>query len=183
MTRKTDSTLYFVYGWQLDARLLDRYCPGARVLTPARLPGYELGFFGYSQKWDGAEEAIFERKDSSVWGLVLALHRADAQRLDDAQGVQGDGSGAYFHYPAEVEGSDGQRHEVLFYMKSSRGEPRPPSAEYRDRIAAGALAHGLPADYVERLRAIAAPPASYPVPHGLKEVPMATPDLNSPCHF
>lgn len=183
MSRNTENTLYFVYGWQLDARLLERYCPSARIVASARLPGYELGFFGYSQKWDGAEEAIFDSRDGAVWGLVLDLNRADAQRLDDAQSVHGDGSGAYFHYPAEVEGSDGQRHEVLFYMKSSRGEPRPPSAEYRDRIADGALAHGLPADYIERLRGIAAPPAGYPVPHGLKELPMVAVDLNSPCHF
>ena len=183
MSPQPDSILYFVYGWQLDARLLDRYCPGACVVSSARLPGYALDFFGYSQKWDGAEEAIFPKPESTVWGLVIALSRADAQRLDDAQNVHGDGSGSYFHYPADVEGSDGQTYDVLFYMKASRGEPRPPSAEYRDRIAAGALAHGLPADYVGHLQAIAAPPASYPVPHGLKELPMIAIDVNSPCQF
>jgi gamma-glutamylcyclotransferase len=183
MTPSPESTLYFLYGWQLDARLLARYCPNARIVSAARLPGYALGFFGYTQKWDGAEEAVVASKDGAAWGLVVALNRADTQRLDDAQNVHGDGSGSYFHYPADVVGADGQPYEVLLYMKSSRGEPRPPSAEYRDLLAAGAEAHGLPADYVAQLRHIAAPPAGYPVPHGLKDLPMVAVDLDSPCHF
>lgn len=183
MTTSPAATLFFVYGWPLDARLLAQYCPNARIVAAARLPGYELGFFGYSQKWDGAEEALVARQDGEVWGLVVALNRADAQRMDGMQNVHGDGSGSYFHYPAEVEAPDGSRHEVLFYMKSTLGEPRPPSAEYRDLIVAGALAHGLPASHVARLRAIVAPPAGYPVPHGLNPLPMFEADPNSPCHF
>lgn len=183
MTQKPETTLFFVYGWQLDARLLAQYCPNARIVATARLPGYDIGFFGYSQKWDGAEEALVARQDSEVCGLVVALNRADAQRMDGMQNVHGDGSGSYFHYPADVESADGSRHEVLFYMKTTLGEPRPPSAEYRDLIVAGALAHGLPPRHIDRLRALVAPPASYPIPHGLNPLPIAAADLNSPCHF
>jgi gamma-glutamylcyclotransferase len=183
MTKAAEATLYFVYGWQLDARLLAQYCPNARIVTSARLPGHELGFFGYSQKWDGAEEALVGCKDSEVWGLVLALNKADAQRMDGMQNVHGDGSGSYFHFPADVESADGRRHEVLFYMKTTLGEPRPPSSEYRDLLVAGALAHGLPTSHIDRLRGIEAPPASYPIPHGLNPLPMFSADLDSPCHF
>jgi hypothetical protein len=179
----TKESLFFVYGWQLDARLLAKCCPNARLLTVARLADYDLGFFGYSPKWDGAEEALIEQKGATVWGLVLALTKSNADRMDSMQNVHGDGSGAYFHYPADVQGLDGQTHATLLYMKTALGAPRPPSAEYRDRIAAGARAHGFPVEYVARLNALEAPPASYAVPYGQRvELPIVTAE-NRHCAF
>jgi hypothetical protein len=183
MTQDTDSTLVFVYGWQLDAALLAQYCPGARVLTTARLVDYDLGFYGHTPKWDGAEEAVVAHPGSEVWGLVLALTPADAERLDGMHNVHGDGSGSYFHYPADVEGADGQRHAVLLYMKTALGASRTPSVEYRNRIVAGALAHGLPVSYVARLRGIAAHVAGYPVPRGLRVIQVVAAGGDCHCSF
>ena len=70
----------------------------------------------------------------------------------------------------DVEGSDGQRHEALTYMKTALREPRTPSEEYKQRLIMGALAHGLPLAYVARLRAFDAHPAAYPVPRGLRTI-------------
>jgi gamma-glutamylcyclotransferase len=181
ITQHTESVLYFVYGWQLDAELLARYCPSARFVATARLPDYDIGFFGHTPKWDGAEEALAERKDGEVWGLVLELSWSNAERMDGMQNVHDDGSGIYFHYPADVEGTDGSSHEVLLYKRNMLGEPRAPSAEYRDRIVAGALAHGLPAAYVDRLRGIAAHPAGYPVPHNLRPIRIVLSSANCNC--
>ncbi|MDR2031953.1 MAG: gamma-glutamylcyclotransferase [Azoarcus sp.] len=182
-TQTARESLFFVYGWQLDARLLDGCCPGARILAVAQLPGFDIGFFGYTPKWDGAEEAIIAREDCTVWGLVLALKKFDADRMDSMQNVHGDGSGTYFHYPMDVQGIDGQTYPVLLYMKTALGTPRMPSAEYRDRIADGAQAHSLPEYYVARLRAFEAPPASYPVPYGMRvELPIVTAE-NRHCAF
>lgn len=181
MTQHTESVLYFVYGWQLDAELLARYCPSARFVATARLPGYELGFYGYTPKWDGAEEALAERENGEVWGLVLELNWTNAERMDSMQNVQADGSGIYFHYPIDVEGSDGKRHAVLLYKRNIMGEPRLPSVEYRDRIVAGALAHSLPPAYVERLRGVAAHPAGYPVPYNLRPIRIILSSANCNC--
>lgn len=183
MTHDANTTLYFVYGWQLDAGLLARCCPGARVVTTARLPGHALGFYGHNPKWAGAEEGLVACPDGAAWGLVLALDRMDAQRMDLMQNVHGDGSGSYFHFPAGVEGADGKHHEVLLYMKASLGVARPPSLEYRDLLVAGAEAHGLPAGHVEGLRSVTAYPAGHPIPHGTSPLPVVAPDLDSPCHF
>ena len=170
MTQTTNEQLVFVYGWQLDAALLAQYCPGARVVTTARLADYDLGFYGHTPKWEGAEEALVAKSGSEVWGRVLALSAAGAERMDGMLNVHGDGSGSYFHYPADVEGSDGQRYETLTYMKTALREPRTPSDEYKQRLIAGALAHGLPLAYIARLRAVAAHPAAYPVPRGLRTI-------------
>jgi hypothetical protein len=151
------------------------------VVTTARLPAFDFGFFGHTPTWDGAEEAVIARAGGEVWGLVLQLGPFEAERMDNMQNVHGDGSGGYFHFPADVEGADGQRHSTLLYMRTAFGEPRPPSVEYRDRLVAGALAHGLPASYIARLRAFEAVPAGYPVPHGLRVFPLAT--EHSPCSF
>jgi hypothetical protein len=182
MTTNKES-LFFVYDWQLDARLLAECCPGARLLTVAQLADFDLGFFGYTPKWDGAEEAVMAQKGATVWGLVLALTKFNADRMDSMQNVHGDGSGTYFHYPVDVHGLDGQTHATLLYMKTALGAPRPPSAEYRDRIADGAAAHGFPAEYVARLRALEAPSASYRVPYGMRvELPIITAE-NRHCAF
>ena len=156
MMENRNEQLVFVYGWQLDTELLAQYCPGARVVATGRLAGYDLGFFGHTPKWEGAEEALVAKSGSEVWGRVLALSAAGAERMDGMLNVHGDGSGSYFHYPADVEGSDGQRYETLTYMKTALREPRTPSDEYKQRLIAGALAHGLPLAYIARLRAVAA---------------------------
>jgi hypothetical protein len=179
-----DGKLNLVTGWvKLDARLLAECCPGARLLTVAQLPGFDIGFFGYTPKWDGAEETLVAREGGTTWGLVLALRKFDAGRMDSMQNVHGDGSGTYFHYPMNVRGLDGQTHSVLLYMKTALGAPRMPSAEYRDRIADGARAHGMPEEYIARLRAFEAPPASYPVPYGMRvTLPVVTAE-NRYCAF
>lgn len=176
-------SLFFVYGWQLDAALLARCCPQARVVTTARLAGHALDFFGYNAKWDGAEESVVERAGSEVWGLVLALGAADVERLDGMQNVRGDGSGGYFHCPAEVVGADGLDYDVLLYMKTVLGEPRTPSQEYRQHIAEGALACGLPPAYAAGLQAFPAHPAGYGVPRGLRVIPVLAAGGDCHCSF
>lgn len=170
MMENRNEQLVFVYGWQLDAELLAQYCPGARVVATGRLAGYDLGFFGHTPKWEGAEESLVPKPGAEVWGVVLALTAAGAERMDGMLNVHGDGSGSYFHYPVDVEGSDGERHEALTYMKTTLREPRTPSEEYKQRLIMGALAHGLPLAYVARLRAFDAHPAAYPVPRGLRTI-------------
>lgn len=157
--------LHFVYGWQLDDALRAQTCPSARPEGLAVLEDHDLGFFGHNPMWDGAEEAVVPRAGAQVWGLLLTLGNTDADRLDQRLNVREDGSGAHFHLPVEVRDCQGRLQQVLLYMRSRLDDPRPPSAEYRDRLAAAFLAQGLPPPYVARLRAIEAPPAAYPVPH------------------
>ncbi|MBK1614297.1 hypothetical protein CKO44_12545 [Rubrivivax gelatinosus] len=172
--------LVFVYGWQLDDRLRARCGAKGCVVGTARLPDHDLGFFGHSARWDGAEEAVFEAPEREVWGLLLALRSDEAAGLDDTMNVREDGSGSHFHCPVEVEDSAGALQPALIYQMAALGPARTPSREYLERIATGAAAHALPPAWVERLRSVPAHPASYPVPHGLRTLRVSV--ASGGCH-
>lgn len=97
-------------------------------------------------------------------GVVFELSGPAFDRLDAWQGVRLDGTGDYFHSPAELRTADGRTMAAVMYRKSSLGEAVTPSAQYLDHIVAGARAHGLPADYIGQLAARPSHPAAYDVP-------------------
>ncbi|MBI5132640.1 MAG: gamma-glutamylcyclotransferase [Rhodopseudomonas palustris] len=160
--RKT--VLHFAYGADMNPEQIVERCSGAKVVAVARLPDHALSFHGHSQVWDGGEEAAVPRPGRDLYGVVYRLTPSDADRLDAAQGVRLNGTGGYFHFPAEVIGLDGSRWSVVLHKKDVLREFRRPSREYLDFIIRGAEFHGLPAEYVDGLRAIEAGPASYAVP-------------------
>lgn len=158
--------LHFIYGVHLDPKLLATHCYGAQALAVARLDDFQLDFCGYTMKWDGGEEALQPRPGAATWGVVYALDLLDGERLDQEFSVRLDGTGSYFHYPADVVDRQGQRHSVLLYMRNSFGSARPPSTEYLQRLVQGGRQMGLPEDYLATLAAHPAVPAAYPVPKG-----------------
>ncbi|WP_200384825.1 gamma-glutamylcyclotransferase [Rhodocyclus tenuis] len=162
--RTTARRLHFFYGAHLDPRQFASCSQQPRLLGSARLANCTLAFFGYAMKWDGAEESLQPSAGAETWGVLYELAPDDAERLDAEQCVRLDGSGAYFHIPVEVVTADGSVHEALTYLRSTHGEAQLPSREFLANIVAGARAHGLPADYLERLQALPSKPASYRVP-------------------
>ncbi|ALK10661.1 gamma-glutamylcyclotransferase family protein [Blastochloris viridis] len=162
--RKPTKILYFAYGPTMNPALMAEICPGAVAVAPAALPDHELAFFGHSDTWDGAEKTLVCRPGATAWGMLYRLSASDLDRLDAHQGAKADGSGPYFHFPTEALGADRQRHDVVFYKRSINGEPRLPSTDYVAHIIAGAEAHHLPQDYIDRLRRLPARAASYGVP-------------------
>jgi gamma-glutamylcyclotransferase len=159
---------YFAYGSNLNHRQMRARCASPRVVAVARLAEHQLAFFGHSVIWDGAEETVLSAPGQQLWGVVYDLSPSDRERLDDAQDARLDGSGAYFHQPATVTDQAGRSYSVLLYKKDSQGAPQKPSQEYLGFIVQGAVEHGLPADYIDQLRAIQAKPAGYAVPRPRK---------------
>ncbi|EKO38942.1 MAG: hypothetical protein B193_2355 [Solidesulfovibrio magneticus str. Maddingley MBC34] len=156
--------LYFCYGADmLESRIRSR-CASPKVVAVARLADHRLGFYGYSPIWDGGLETVEPAPGHEVWGVVYALGLADADSLDTWQGVRLNGTGSYFHYPAEVTDDQGTVNEVLVYKKDLLGDPTLPSRSYLDVIVAAARQRGLPPQAIADLLARPARPADYPVP-------------------
>jgi gamma-glutamylcyclotransferase (GGCT)/AIG2-like uncharacterized protein YtfP len=156
--------LYFLYGECIDPQQVHARCVAPRLVGRARLENYALAFFGYTMKWDGGGESLLSSAGATVWGALYDLSADDAERLDAAQGVRLDGTGAYFHYPVDVVTPDGASHEALTYLRGTHGEAQPPSREYLEHLAGGARELGIPAAYIDGLLAMASKPASFPVP-------------------
>jgi hypothetical protein len=156
--------LFFAYGSNLDEEQFLSRCLRPEKLGVARLADHRIGFYGYSEKWDGGEETAVPAPGQDLFGIVYRVAVSDFDRLDYFQGVRLDGRGAYFHYPANVIGTDGATFSVLLYKKDILGPATPPSAPYLALLAAGAAAQGLPPDWIAMLAAHPSRPASYPVP-------------------
>jgi cation transport regulator ChaC len=155
---------YFAYGSNMNKAQIHARCARPEAIAVARLPHYQVAFFGYSKTWDGAVETVIPAPGQEVWGVIYDLSFSDRDRLDVWQDVRLDGTGAYFHYPVRITDTEGTTHTVLFYKKDRLESPQPPSREYLDFIVQGAIERGLPASYIEELRRMESKKAAYPVP-------------------
>jgi hypothetical protein len=164
MRKKRPRLLYFAYGANMNEEQIATRCDDARLVSRAYLPDHTLAFHGYSKRWDGGQETASPCPGHLLFGVVYQLSVSDFDRLDIWQGVRMDGTGSYFHYPAEVIGEDGASHDILFYKKTAFGEPTEPSTEYLAHILTGARARGLPPAYIDALASRGSKPAGFPVP-------------------
>ena len=154
----------FAYGADMLAAQISERCSKPVLLAVACLADHSLGFFGHSDIWDGGVETVVPVPGQELWGVIYELTFMDEQRLDVWYDARLDGAGAFFHYPARVLDTAGQPHTVLLYKKDILGSPSQPSRQYLEVIIQGATERGLPAAYIDGLRAIPAKDAAYPVP-------------------
>jgi len=91
------------------------------------------------------------RPGEVVWGAAYRLARAEANRLDRTEGVH---RGFYRRLAVELRAFDGERLPAFTYASPRGVVGRKPSRRYLGLILAGARLHGLPEDYVARLRAL-----------------------------
>jgi gamma-glutamylcyclotransferase len=158
------SDLYFAYGSNMNLEQIQARCSRPKLVSPARLDGHRLAFYGYTETWDGAYETAVPMPGCEVWGVLYSLSALDWERLDLWQDARMDGGGMYFHFPVAVTDPQGNEYRARMYKKDVQGEPRLPSREYLEFILSGAQQHGLPGYYTRKLEKLATIKASYPVP-------------------
>jgi len=155
---------YFAYGSNMNMAQMKKRCLSPKVLGVARLPGYKLGFYGYSGIWDGAQETVIPDPKSEVWGVLYQLKFFDCEQLDVYEDARFDGTGPYFHYPVDVIDRQQKTIDAIIYKKNILAEAQLPSAEYLDFIVQGAKEQGVPEEYIALLQNRQTKPASYAVP-------------------
>lgn len=158
------SDLYFAYGADMDLATIKVRTGGAKVVSPARLVGYRVAFFGHNPVWDSGMETLVPDVEAETWGVLYGLRAAEWDRLDACVGATIEGSGAYFHYPVEVVTSGDEPYQVRTYRKSTQGETCRPSREYLDFLIRSAALQGVPASYQDLLRTLPSAVAKYRVP-------------------
>ncbi len=140
---------YFAYGSNMDPRQMAERCPGALALGAARLAGWRLTFTRDSPGWGGGVGHIELAPGDEVWGVLWDVTASDVESLDRYEGVAG---GAYVRDSVRVTRA-GRDVDALVYLAVPRGSKKP-SKRYIDALVRGAVAHGIPEEYVERLRAL-----------------------------
>jgi cation transport regulator ChaC len=105
--------------------------------------------FGGLAFWRG--EAVLERADAEVWGVLYRITRADLLHLDWTEGVPGR---RYRHLWADAEDIDGNGLRIVTYIADGKEQDGNPSLRYIALLRAGARAHGLPEAYMRFLDSV-----------------------------
>jgi len=130
-------TLYFAYGSNMRRVAMQRRCPGARAIGPAKLEGYR--FFVGLDGWG----SVMRNPGGTVHGVLWRLSPRDVAALHAYELLH---KGLYDvrHLPLRLEGRC-VRAMIYLLRRRAAGRPRP---GYVEMIAAAARAWNLPERYV-----------------------------------
>jgi gamma-glutamylcyclotransferase (GGCT)/AIG2-like uncharacterized protein YtfP len=143
-----ERALLFAYGSLLSPALLRRHIPSAELVTKAELANYEVQFRQYSEARQGGTSCIIEAPGRLVRGVVYSIAREEMHDLDVLEGVP---EGRYRREVFLVLGQDGEWYEAYLYRLANPSGPFTPAKSYLDDMIEGAQAHGLDAEYTQRL--------------------------------
>ncbi|MGZ4104360.1 MAG: gamma-glutamylcyclotransferase family protein [Actinomycetota bacterium] len=140
-------TYYFAYGSNMDPLQMERRCPGARAIGPARLDDHRLAFVWDSPGWGGGVATVEPAIGEHVWGVLWDLTDEHVRALDEYEGVA---RGVYVKESTDVKCGDDKIRASIYLATDLR--QKLPSARYVTALVRGAVAFALPEEYVERLR-------------------------------
>ena len=141
---------YLAYGSNLDPGTF----LGRRRMHPlqsrvARLDGYSLVFDLPVGSGERAVANVRAAPGDHLFGVVYELALPEAEHLDRTEGVH---RGGYRRLSVRVE-VEGEGAQQAYTLESRRGKPgRKPSRRYMGLLLKGAAFHGLPSEWVARLR-------------------------------
>jgi len=148
---------YFAYGSNMLTERLRRRVGDARVIGPCRLAGWRLAFWKNGQ--DGSSKCDVARDEGAVvHGVFFDVPEAERPTLDAVEGP------GYERRTIVVVCGEAEMESEAYFARPAFIDPNlPPYAWYHRLVMAGAIQHGLPAEYVEFLEATEA--AHDPEPH------------------
>jgi cation transport regulator ChaC len=124
--------------------------PSAEPVGTGYLKGRRLTFDKVSRDGSGKCDAQpTDRESDRVYGVIYEIAIAERKALDEAEGL---GAG-YEARTVDVE-TDAGIVEALVYIATNKKPSVRPYHWYKAIALAGAVEHGLPLEYVERLRAV-----------------------------
>lgn len=146
----TATLLYFAYGSNLWFPRMRQRVPSAHCLGRYQLSGFQLRF--QKRGADGSAKADIHftgEEDHRVHGVVYRIQISEQARLDQIEG-------GYNRASVLVVSADEEIRATTYVAAEPAPEPFAPFDWYRELVMAGGEWHGLPKDYLEALRAVAA---------------------------
>ncbi len=135
--------LYFAFASNMDVAQMAARCPGAECLGPAVLADhrFRVGRRGYA--------TVVAEPGATVHGVLWRLDARHEAALDVYEGIR---HGLYRKVTHPVRTAQGGEQDALVYVA---GDPASGQAVpgYMEKVVAAAEHHGLPAAYVDELRA------------------------------
>jgi gamma-glutamylcyclotransferase len=143
-------TYFFAYGDRMSPERMHEFVSGAKVVGPARLPGYRLEFNVMSRSWGGGAANAVLDPGGSLWGVLWDIGDENPAELDSSRGDD------LTHRPIEVtvEGPEGPVAAQTMAIWSGEKFVRP-TERYVAMLRAIAQEQGLPAGALEAIDAAA----------------------------
>jgi hypothetical protein len=135
----------------LNARLLAR-APSARAYTTGHVAGRRLTFAKASDDGSGKCDAeLTGNADDRVEGVLFWIACSEKPALDRAEAL----SRGYDETILEIVTAAGVERALAYVASAGSTDPgRRPYHWYKALVVGGAIQHGLPAEYIARLRAV-----------------------------
>jgi gamma-glutamylcyclotransferase (GGCT)/AIG2-like uncharacterized protein YtfP len=137
------SRLYFAYGSNMHEPSMRIRCPRSRMVGTGCLRGWRfiINAQGYA--------SVVAAADGEVWGVLWLVAPRDETALDHYEDVD---DGLYRKASAIAHTSRGDRRDVLVYIATDQ-RPGRPRQGYMPLLLSAAARAGLPARYIDALRA------------------------------
>lgn len=140
---------YFAYGSNLSCHRLAARVPSARKITTGRLADHRLDFHKVGRDGSG-KCTITACPGNAVFGVIYDMHAAERPLLDACEDL---GRG-YRSEEFEIAKLDGGVAVAFSYVALLVDPSLLPYRWYHHHVLSGAEENGLPAPYLEELRAI-----------------------------
>lgn len=142
--------LYLAYGSNMLSRRIEERLGRCRVHGTVSVGGFSLRFHKRGRDSSGKCDAFFTGDPSDVLhGVVYELSERQRATLDGFEGA------GYESRDLSIDAASGVLEIYTYVARAQYIEPAlRPFPWYKSIVVAGALANGLPVDYVEYLRGI-----------------------------
>ncbi|MCW8908024.1 MAG: gamma-glutamylcyclotransferase [Sedimenticola sp.] len=144
---------YFAYGSNMSTRRLAARIDSARRLSVAHLSRHDLRWHKQGRDGSGKCDVHYTGEERHVViGVMFEIDERDKPLLDRFEGL---GNG-YRELVVDLRGPAGERWTAFTYQATLTAPDIRPYQWYKRHVLEGALEHGLPSQYVEQLRMVAA---------------------------
>jgi gamma-glutamylcyclotransferase len=147
----TDEVYYFAYGSNMSLMRLKTRLPGAVPLGIATLTEHSLRFHKVGK--DGSAKCDARHTGRGLDTVSGVLYRISNDELVILDRIEGRGKG-YDRRTLTVTDSTGQKLAAETYIATRLDSSLQPFSWYLEHVLQGALAAGLPEDYVDMIRAV-----------------------------
>ena len=155
-----DTFTYFGYGSNmLTCKLKDR-CPSAVPIGICKIKKHSLKFHKVSHANQNGIPDISGKGDivpsesetDEVYGVLFKILKTEEKKLDKAEGYPDYG---YDKKEIDVISIKGEKYtSVRMYFANDIDPKKKPYHWYKEQVVQGAKEHGLPEDYIKKIKAV-----------------------------
>ena len=155
------NSTYFGYGSNMLLKKLRSRCPSVDVIGVCRTKGYTLKFHKVShaiskknriRDISGKGDMVpSESETDEVYGVLFSIDKSEESSLDKAEGYPKYG---YDKKPIDVITIKGEKYRPVMYFANDIDPKKKPYHWYKEQVVQGAREHGLPEDYIKKIKVV-----------------------------